>query len=91
MADLIDGDTEAALGVFDALRAGTESGDVPRDGLNDALATACSLVDDVEVAKKLVAGVESAGAARCLLDAGALGEAKSRAPEGTLKAFLESK
>mgnify|MGYP001822607111 CR=1 FL=1 len=91
MVFLAEGDTEQAMSIFDALKSGTSSGDVPRDGLDDALATACTLTEDVQIAQKLVEGLESAAAARCLVDAGAPDEALRHAPEGTLRAFLENK
>jgi hypothetical protein len=74
--------------MFEGLKTAT---DVPRDGLEDALATACALAKDPEVASRLVAGVESAAAARCLLQAGASGAAGAQAPPGSLKQFLESR
>ncbi len=90
MVALSEGETDQAMAIFDALKSGAESGDVPRQGLDDALSTACVLTDRIDVAKKLVEGVESAGATKCLVDAGAVDEAQRHAPEGTLKAFLEN-
>lgn len=90
MVHIAGGDVEQGANVFRALQAQTEDGSVPLDGLNDALATACGLVEDKDVAKKLVEGVESAAAARCLLEAGAVRKAVGQAPDGPLKTFLEN-
>jgi hypothetical protein len=80
------GESDAGLAMFEGLEADPE---VPADGLADALATACAVAKDPGVAQKLVTGVESAAAARCLMQAGAPG-AGSQAPAGSLKQFLES-
>lgn len=90
MVLIAEGDAPAGMEIFDSLRAGVADGSVPGDGLNDALATACGLAKDAQTAQKLVEGVESPAAARCLLAAGADGAAAS-APAGPLKTFLENK
>jgi hypothetical protein len=82
------GDIEGATGLLDMLGA---MPDVPADGLADARATACMLAPDKVVAKKLVEGLESAAAARCLMLAGAPQAAKQAAPQGILKSYLENR
>ncbi len=89
MVLVAEGDTERGIAQFETLKTGVAAGSVPRDGLDDALATACAIAPDPETAKELVAGVESAAAARCLLEVGASAEARLAAPPGTLKQFLE--
>jgi thioredoxin-like negative regulator of GroEL len=81
-----EGNVEEAKSIFDGLKAAS---DTPQDGLADALATACALTGP-DVAKSLVEGMESAAAARCLLQAGAVDAAKQHAAAGPLKQFLEA-
>lgn len=66
------------------------TGGAPADGLADALATAVSLTKDPEKAKEISSGLESNAAARGLLEVGEAGAAKSAAPSGSLKRYLES-
>ncbi|MBX2799177.1 MAG: hypothetical protein KTR31_16000 [Myxococcales bacterium] len=89
MVDLLDGRTDRAMSTFEALQKGAEAGDVPREGLSDALATACGLIKDPELASRLVQRVESAAAARCLMLAGDVETARAHAPSGPLSNFLE--
>lgn len=81
-----EGNVEDAKVIFNGLKAAS---DTPQDGLADALATACALAAP-EVAKELVAGMESPAVARCLYQAGAVDAAKSQATDGPLKKFLEA-
>jgi tetratricopeptide (TPR) repeat protein len=82
-----EGDTDSALRIFAQLR---EAG-APADGLADARATACALTDDKAAAKELVADLESAAAARCLLHVGAGRAALQQAPQGALRTYLENR
>ncbi|MEQ1502786.1 MAG: tetratricopeptide repeat protein [Myxococcota bacterium] len=84
MVALAEGDSTGALAKFAALK---EDPATPADGLADALATACTLTKDVAVAEKLVEGLNTAGAARCMSTLGAAGAAE-RAPSGPLQSFL---
>jgi thioredoxin-like negative regulator of GroEL len=81
-----EGNVDEAKVIFTGLRAAS---DTPQDGLADALATACALASP-DVAKDLVEGMESAAAARCLYQAGAVDAAKSHAVDGPFKKFLEA-
>ncbi len=81
-----EGDGEEAIRILDAL---TEGG-APADGLADARATACALVTDKAVARRLVGDLESSAAARCLSQAGATKVAPTQAPAGPLKTYLEN-
>jgi len=85
MIKIADGQTQDGLQMFQVLK---QDASVPRQGLDDALATACGLTRDPEVAKKLVDGVESPGAARCLLEAGA--NAADHVSDGPMHSFLEN-
>ena len=67
-----------------------EAGGAPQDGLADARATACALVDDKKKAKEIVGDLESPAVARCLARAGASQLAPARSPDGPLKTFLEN-
>lgn len=87
MIRIAEGEHDAGLAMFEGLK---NSPDVPKDGLADALATACAVAKDPAVAAKLVAGMESPAAARCLDLVGAPGAA-AQAPPGSLKQFLESR
>jgi len=89
MVLLSEGKASAALGKFASLRQAVASGDVPADGLADALATACAISKDADTAMKLVQGVESAAAAKCLLRWGDAAAAIGVAPDGPLRSFLE--
>jgi len=82
-----DGDADEGIRILDAL----SEGGAPADGLADARATACALASDKAKARQLVAGLESAAAARCLMQAGAAVVAPTQAPDGALKTFLENK
>jgi len=88
---LSEGDGEAALARFDALKEAAKTGELPGDGVADAIATACLLAEQPAVRKKLVAGMESAAAARCLMAAGDAQAAQAAAPPGILKTYLENK
>ena len=90
MIALADGDTETGLALFNSLKEAAAAGDVPADGVRDALATACFLTDDATTRDALVGDLrESAAAARCLLDAGDAARARDAAPAGKLKMYLE--
>lgn len=80
-----EGNVDDARVIFKGLK---ESSDTPQDGLADAMATACALTNP-DTAKELVEGMESAAAARCLLQAGAAEAAKNHVAAGPLKSFLE--
>lgn len=82
-----EGNVDDAKVIFTGLKAAT---DTPQDGLADALATACALANPA-VAKDLVEGMESAAAARCLIQAGAADAAKNHVSDGPLKSFLEGR
>ena len=86
MVDIVEGKVEPGVA---KLRALHDDPEVPRAGIDDALATACALTRDPEVAKRLLEGVESAAAARCLAEVGAEGAAE-RTAEGPLRSFLEN-
>ena len=88
IVDVTLGDIKAATEMLDLL---DRMPDVPSDGVADARATACMLAPDKVVAKKLVEGLESAAAARCLMLAGAPQAAKQAAPQGILKSYLENR
>lgn len=81
-----EGNVEDAKVIFNGLKSAS---DTPQDGLADALATACALASP-EVAKELVAGMESPAVARCLYQAGAVDAAKAQATDGPFKKFLEA-
>lgn len=81
-----EGEVEESIRILNALQAGG----APQDGLADARATACALVDDKNKAKEIVGDLESPAVARCLARAGALQVAPGRAPDGPLKTFLEN-
>lgn len=85
IAAVAAGEGDAAVQKFEQLR----TAGAPPAGLADALATACSVATDPELAKRLAEGVESAAAARCLAKVGAP-DAGGRAPAGPLKTFLEN-
>ncbi len=81
------GDIDRAVATFDALgQAGA-----PADGVADARATACALAADADAARRLVAGLESAAAARCLAAAGAWDDAKAAATSGLVDTWLEGR
>ena len=89
MISLAEGNADEAMATFDALQGQVGAG-VPRDGLDDALATACLITPDAAIKARLVQGVkESAAAARCLMEADDIAGARDKAPAGTMKAFLE--
>lgn len=90
MIAIADGDAETGLQLFEVLNGLADQGDVPREGLNDAMATAAALSGDPGVARQLVGSVESAAAARGLLEAGDGSAAKGQAPSGPLRSYLES-
>ncbi len=90
MIHVAQGETEMGIKIFNQL-AQADAADVPPDGLADAMATACALTDDRAAAKELAGQVESAAAARCLLQAGAGKAAQAQAPPGALKNFLENR
>jgi len=90
MVAIADGDAETGVQLFGVLGGLADAGDVPRAGLDDALATAAALSGDPSVAKQLVGGMESAAAARGLLEAGDGSAAKGQAPPGPLRSYLES-
>lgn len=87
MISLVEGKTVEAVATLKGLQ---DDPSVPRAGIEDALATACALTRDPTVAAKLVEGVESAAAARCLAEVGVDGAA-ARAPAGPLQTFLENR
>ncbi len=87
MVAVAEGNAEEGARILSALG---EAG-APADGLADAMATACALTDDRAAAKQLAGSVESAAAARCLLQAGAGRAAMDQAPPGALKTFLENR
>ncbi len=90
MIALAEGETEVAMALLDSLSEAAKAGDVPADGVADARATACLLIDDPAVRRRLVGGQsESAAAARCLLGAGDTATARNAAPPGKLKMYLE--
>ncbi len=82
-----EGDADEGIRILNALA----EGGAPADGLADARATACALATDKAKARELVAGLESAAVARCLMQVGADRVAPTQAPEGALKSFLENK
>lgn len=88
MIKIAEGQYPEGLATFKALR---EDPSVPKQGLDDALTTACALAAtrDPSVARQLVEGLESPAAARCLLEAGAEATANG-VPEGPLRSFLEN-
>lgn len=92
MIDLAEGNVDGAVSTFETLReaAADPANGVPTDGLQDAIATACALSGNPEVAQRLIGETESPAAARCLLQAGAAGAARQHAPEGSLRTFLET-
>src|SRR5690606_36358243 len=69
------GEVDEAAHLLDALVAGG----APADGVADARATACALVNDPEVAARLVGDLATPAAARCLAEAGAQALAAERA------------
>ena len=81
-----EGDGEEAIRIFEVLA----EGGAPADGLADARATACALVNDKSIARRLVEDLESSAAARCLSEAGAVKLAPTQAPAGPLKTYLEN-
>lgn len=87
MIEIADGNPDDGIGILQGLR---EAPDVPSDGVEDAIATACGVAKDPEVARRLVEGMESSAVARCLHQAGASADAAARAPAGGLKSFLEN-
>ncbi len=87
MVLIAEGNSEEGLSIFNMLAAGG----APADGLSDALATAACITDDRAVAKTLAGSVESPGAARCLLEAGAGKAATDASPGGSLQTFLENR
>jgi thioredoxin-like negative regulator of GroEL len=86
MIALAEGRTQEANQIFQALKTDPK---VPKEGLDDALATACGVVRDPAIAQKLLEGVESAAAARCLASVGAEDPA-SHTVDGPLKKFVEN-
>ncbi len=90
MISLANGDIEAGMERFDALSALAETGELPADGMADALATACMIAPNPAVRSRLVEGMESAAAARCLMEAGDIDGARTLAPPGILKTYLEN-
>lgn len=87
MIEIASGTPENGVAILRGLR---EASDVPPDGIADAIATACGVAKDPEVARQLVEGMESSAVARCLQQAGASADAAARAPAGGLKNFLEN-
>jgi len=85
---MAEGDSDQALAILEGLRQ-ARSG-VPDDGLEDALVTACSLTRDPAVAQRLVRGVNTPAAARCLRDAGAVEAARTRQSGPVLGRMLEN-
>jgi hypothetical protein len=90
MIAIASGDTEAGMERFAALQGAAETGELPADGIADAMATACMLAPTPEARAQLVEGMESAAASRCLMEAGDLDGARSIAPPGILKTYLEN-
>lgn len=90
MIALARGDNEAGMERFQALKAMASTGELPNDGVADALATACMVAQDPTIKKQLVEGLESAAAARCLLAAGDGAAARDVAPPGIFKTYLEN-
>lgn len=86
MIRLAEGNTQEGLQMFKTLR---QDPTVPRQGLEDALATACGLSKDADVARQLVEGVNTPAAARCLLEVGADPSAVT-VPDGPLGQFLQN-
>lgn len=88
---IADGQNEEGLEKFAQLQAAVDAGYAPWEGVADARATAAAITSDKEVAKTLLAGVETAPAARALFQAGAPAAAREAAPSGTpLANFLEN-
>ncbi len=79
--------SDDSLTLFDALA----KGGAPVDGVADARATACAVAKSPELAQKLVEGLESAAAARCLMLVGATDAAKASVTSGLLDTFLENR
>lgn len=86
--EIAEGDNVAGLRIFEALRS-AKSG-APIDGVDDARVTACALARDPATAARLVEGLESPGAARCLLAAGAIDAARERPSAPALGRLLEN-
>jgi hypothetical protein len=63
----------------------------PSDGLADARATACAVATSADLAARLVTGLDSAAAARCLMLAGASDAAKAAVSGGLLDTYLENR
>lgn len=83
---IAEGRNDDGIGIFSALA----SAGAPADGLSDALATACGMTKDAEVAKTLAGSVESVAAARCLAAVDSTDVAKAVVPDGPYKTFLEN-
>lgn len=81
------GEVSEGVRLLDAL----SSAGAPADGVADARATACALVEDKAQAREIAGDLESPAVARCLSEAGADRVAQARAPEGPLKSYLEAK
>lgn len=87
LIDIAEGESERGLATFQRLR--TAKG-VPADGLDDARVTACSLARDEATASALVQGLNSPGAARCLMQVGANDAARTRNAGPALGRLLEN-
>lgn len=79
--------SDRAMVLFGALA----QGGAPSDGLADARATACAVAASAELAARLVEGMDSAAAARCLMLAGAADAAKAAVSSGLIDTFLENR
>ncbi|MEO0603995.1 MAG: tetratricopeptide repeat protein [Myxococcota bacterium] len=88
MVEVAEGNAKEGLRIFDSLRSARRG--VPVDGLDDARITACGLARDPAVAQRLVDGIDTPAAARCLLEAGAVEAARSRRSGPALGRLLEN-
>lgn len=88
MIDIAEGNAKSGIAIFDRLLAQKKG--VPADGLDDARVTACALATDPTTAQRLVRGLNSPGAARCLLQAGAVEAARTRTAPNALGRMLEN-
>jgi tetratricopeptide (TPR) repeat protein len=87
MLDIAQGQPDKGM---KTLQLAAQLDGAPADGLMDAFATAAALAQEKEVALKIAGNVESAAGARGLMEAGAVGKARAKAPEGFLKTYLEN-
>jgi len=84
---IAEGEYERGIEMLDQLEGGA-----PPLGLADARATACALAADKEVAIRIVGDLKSNAVARCLVQAGAIEEAKEHAVSGSrFTEYLEGK